>query len=113
MRFPTVHQNGHGTLAVFAESDERRKSEPFRTPPQDGDGSTTLNASLRDFVRAIADEPELARLVDELYFEYHFYFDGLDFGWGQLGMDESNTADDALELMQRLRRQGIRAHFWI
>ena len=21
--------------------------------------------------------------VDELYFEYHYYFDGLDFGWGK------------------------------
>ena len=62
-------------------------------------------------VRAIANEPALARLVDELYFEYHFHFDGRDFGWGKI--DESLTADEALALMQKLRRQGIRAHYWI
>ena len=30
----------------------------------------------------IKDKPELTALVDELYFEYHFWFDDLDFGWG-------------------------------
>lgn len=62
-------------------------------------------------VHAIANDPTLMKLVDELYFEYHFYFDGIDFGWG--AMDPQNTADDALALMQKLRKGGVRAHFWI
>ena len=71
-------------------------------------------------VRAIADHPELAQLVDELYFECHFYFDGNAFGWqyAEPRMTSGDatglpTADLALDLMQRLRRQGVRSHFWI
>lgn len=34
-------------------------------------------------VESIAHLPELSTLIDELYFEYHFYFDGATtFGWG-------------------------------
>mmetsp|Transcript_13845 Transcript_13845/g.28379 ORF Transcript_13845/g.28379 Transcript_13845/m.28379 type:complete len:341 (-) Transcript_13845:356-1378(-) len=33
-------------------------------------------------MEALAERPELAALVDEIFFEYHFKFDGLDFGWG-------------------------------
>ena len=65
---------------------------------------------------AIRRRPEVASRVDEFFFEYHFAFDDLDFGWhsgkGMPGaVDE--TVDDALWLMQRLRRKGIRAHFWV
>ena len=34
-----------------------------------------------EIVEEIARRPELAARVDELFFEYHFDFDGLDFGW--------------------------------
>ena len=61
-------------------------------------------------VEALAERPELAALVDELFFEYHFHFDGLDFGWGKRPRD---SVDDALALMSTLRRLGIRAHFWV
>ena len=64
-------------------------------------------------VHALAKVPELAVLVDELFFEAHFYFDGIEFGWGDLGADRRNTVDDALALMRRLRERGIRSHFWI
>ncbi|CAK9096508.1 unnamed protein product [Durusdinium trenchii] len=64
-------------------------------------------------VEAIAERPELARLVDELYFEYHFEFD-FDFGWGGSNWDGAGrTVDTAMNLMHRLRQAGIRAHFWI
>ena len=122
-----------------------------------------------ELVSRIADnEGGLARLVDELYFEYHFCacvavfkrfvgawawpyglyrplpywpywpvaltvlcltrtvckerdaeFDTLNFGWqthrgGQNFKRWGNrTVDEALALMQRLRRQGVRAHFWV
>ena len=60
---------------------------------------------------AIADRPDIAARVDELFFEYHFHFDGMDFGWGQ----ESVQGDvyTAVGLMHRLRAPGVRAHFWI
>ena len=61
-------------------------------------------------VEAIAERPEIAALIDELYFEYHFYFDGHNFGWGGA---VSGDVDTAVSLMHRLRTLGIRAHFWI
>lgn len=63
-------------------------------------------------VHALAKVPELTRLVDELFFEYHFDFDGIDFGWGK-DIDRTATVDDALALMRKLREQGVRSHFWI
>lgn len=64
-------------------------------------------------VHALAELPELTALVDELFFEDHYYYDGHDFGWGATGSDRANTVDNALRLMQTLRRKGVRAHFWI
>ena len=61
-------------------------------------------------VEAIAERPEIAALIDELYFEYHFYYDGMNFGWGKA---VSGDVDTAMGLMHRLRALGIRAHFWI
>ena len=61
-------------------------------------------------VERIADDPSLAILVDELFFEYHFKFDNLNFGWGK---KIPHSVDDALKLMTKLRRRGIRAHFWV
>ena len=67
-------------------------------------------------VQAIADRKDISRLVDEIFFEYHFYFDNLDFGWQTQhggGSYTTKTVDDALALMQKLRRRGIRSHWWI
>ena len=66
-----------------------------------------------EIVRVIANEPNLTNLVDEIYFEYHFYFDGLDFGWHQVDKAKMGTVDDALALMYKLRSQGVRSHFWV
>jgi|TARA_B100000530_G_scaffold274707_1_gene187593 hypothetical protein len=63
-------------------------------------------------MEAIADRPEIAALVDEIFFEYHFYFDGMDFGWGSRAAYEADV-DTAVGLMHRLRTLGVRAHFWI
>ena len=62
-------------------------------------------------IATITQRPDLAALIDELFFEYHFHFDGLNFGWGSL--PESISVDAALATMHRLRELGIRAHFWI
>ena len=71
------------------------------------DAATLWSESI---VEAIAERPEIAALIDELYFEYHFYFDGHNFGWGSHG---TGDVDTAVSLMHRLRTLGIRAHFWI
>ena len=60
----------------------------------------------------IANCPELADLVDEIFFEYHLYFDRENFGWGA-DTNTGHTVDDALALMTKLRRKGIWSHFWI
>jgi hypothetical protein len=62
-------------------------------------------------IATLTQRPDLAALIDELFFEYHFHFDGLNFGWGSL--PESISVDAALATMHRLRELGIRAHFWI
>ena len=42
-------------------------------------------------MEAIADRPEIAALVDEIFFEYHFYFDGMNFGWGRRAAYEADV----------------------
>ena len=79
----------------------------------------TSHSTELDIVRAIADNPVLTRLVDEVYFEYHFLADNLTIGWQTQNWNQSeihyttDTVDDALGLMQRLRRRGVRSHFWV
>ena len=51
-----------------------------------------------DIVRRIARDPDLAALVDEIFFEYHFWFDGLNFGWGHYKPAVMGTVDDAIKL---------------
>jgi len=68
-------------------------------------------------IHALLNDAYLASLVDELFFEYHFYeahwYPGWFFTREQLRSGTIPNVDDALELMQRLRRMGIRAHFWV
>lgn len=60
-------------------------------------------------MEAIVDSEALLGLIDEVFFEYHFKVQP-EFGWGN---SMNATVNDALRLMQRLRMQGVRAHFWI
>jgi len=65
-------------------------------------------------IATITQRPDLAALIDELFFEYHFHFDGLNFGWGAVKKAVPKpSVDAALATMHRLRELGIRAHFWI
>ena len=69
--------------------------------------NTPMEMEIIDVIRNMSD------LVDEFYFEYHYYYDGLNFGWGTLDeVRDEHNADSALRLMSELRRAGIRAHFW-
>ena len=55
--------------------------------------------------------PRCPLSITHLFFECHFEFYGLDFGWGSSpGMA---TVDECLAAMFQLRAKGIRAHFWI
>ena len=62
-------------------------------------------------MQTLALRPKLASLIDEIFIEYHFYFDGNDFGWGT--RDITGDVDSALAMMYKLRTLGVRAHFWI
>jgi hypothetical protein len=62
-------------------------------------------------IGTLTQRPDLAALIDELFFEYHFHFDNLDIGWGPIPV--SISVDAALATMHRLRELGIRAHFWV
>ena len=76
-------------------------------------------------INALLEDPALAALVDELFFEYHFHWEGGAHakGPGPWGWTQStnttrrnylpDSVDDALAVMRRLREVGIRAHFWI
>ena len=66
----------------------------------------------RQIATELAEIPDLGALVDDFFFEWHYHFDGRDFGWGQLD-PRMNWVDDALALMQKLRRRGVRAHWWV
>jgi len=106
----SVNQSVHGELA--GDNSFLRmlplavKPEDFVVVKVDIDGGPELN-----ILEAIAARPELAELVDEIFFEYHFDFDGNFFGWAP--EIEHGTVDDAIKLMSRLRERGIRSHFWI
>ena len=95
---------GEGDFLRRLTADTRK--EDFVAVKVDIDGGPEM-----EIVRKIADTPELAELIDELFFECHFKFDGLDFGWGSSpGMA---TVDECLAVMFQLRAKGIRAHFWV
>jgi len=73
---------------------------------------------------AVLNRPELRRLVDEVFWDNQFYFDGLEFGWHIRSIEEvpgSRDAgvpirmdvDGALAVMSKFREAGIRSHFWV
>ena len=119
-----------GAYALARSTDENKsflrklkataRKEDFVALKVDIDGGPELA-----IVEAIANRPELAELVDEIFFEYHFYFDGITGpGWlirrpgvrgrrSKFAIETNATVDDALGLMARLRARGIRSHFWV
>lgn len=89
-------------------------------------------------VEEIAAQPRLYELVDELFFEYHFHVDdstqanhprprrerehcakraaamSANERFKFQGYAQScDTVDEAISLMQKLRRRGVRSHFWV
>ena len=75
----------------------------------------------RDGAEYDFNEPQLSALVDEVFFEYHLRVDDASpprqatcgKRSAQNAEGRCDTPTDAIELMQKLRRLGIRSHFWI
>jgi len=96
------HPNGAVALLKAAA-----KPEDFVVVKMDID-----NAQLEhSIVNELLSDRSFAELVDEFFFEYHFVFDNIEFGWGRQG--KGHTVDEALRVMRRLRTSGIRSHFWV
>lgn len=66
-------------------------------------------------VSRILETPELARLIDELFFEYHYYAPEMKMLRANVKMTRGSheRVDRAIARMQALRRLGIRSHFWV
>lgn len=112
---PSWLQNPGNFLAMLNETARPSDFVALKVDIEGQQGSAEL-----EVVRAIAETPQLAKLVDEVFFEYHFWFDGLDFGWvpkddrrEQKKLLAQGNVDDALRLLRQLREKGIRSHFWI
>ncbi len=65
----------------------------------------------------IAHSPHLASLIDEFFFELHFRCEIMMYcGWHDKMPEQFHglklDRPHAMELFQKMRRQGIRAHFW-
>eukprot|EP00930_Biecheleria_cincta_P014646 TRINITY_DN12510_c0_g1_i2.p1 TRINITY_DN12510_c0_g1~~TRINITY_DN12510_c0_g1_i2.p1 ORF type:complete len:369 (-),score=58.04 TRINITY_DN12510_c0_g1_i2:81-1187(-) len=82
------------------------KPEDFVVVKLDIDGGPEF-----EIAYAICEQPDLYMRVDEIFFEYHFNFDGLNFGWGRA--NPLHTVDHAIAVMRCLRERGVRSHFWI
>ena len=66
-------------------------------------------------MQQIAADPELASLVDELFYEHHVHLSPLArMGWSGKTLRTTNlTLSDSYAFFSRLRNLGIRAHSWV
>lgn len=55
----------------------------------------------------------LGKLIDHFYFEDHVNQKELQSEWTALGQNVSGTVEGSLQLMTKIRQQGIAAHFWV
>lgn len=62
-----------------------------------------------NMVQSILNNPTLAELIDEFFFEYHYESPIMAQWWGHT---KEKGLGHALHLFYRLRSKGIRAHFW-
>ena len=107
VKYMTHFYNTPVTAAEFESSLSAVKEEDFVVVKLDID-NTKAELEIVDVIK------KNARLIDEFFFEYHFYFDGLNFGWGDLSrLKSTHNVTTAVRLMTDLRRLGIRSHFWI
>lgn len=110
---PVAGDDGSASSAI-ALLHEVARPEDFVAIKVDIDGGPEL-----EIVRGILGNASTLALVDEIFFEFHFWFDNMDFGWntrkGGKNWRKSGhyTVDDALRLFRQFRERGVRAHFWI
>ena len=58
----------------------------------------------------LLEDEDMLRLVDQFYFEHHVNVAEMEKFWGNT---MKGTIEDSFSLMQRLRKKGIAAHFWV
>jgi hypothetical protein len=64
---------------------------------------------------SILANPDIAELIDEFFFELHFNCPMLKGCWGSVPESVAGLKLDrvnAMQLFQKIRHMGIRAHFW-
>ena len=70
-----------------------------------------------EIIRRLVDDPELLELVDEFFFEHHFWLPEMNLVWyGKPYPSPAPTADtlaDSYKLFLALREKGVRAHAWV
>lgn len=64
-----------------------------------------------EFIRQVMSDPQVAALVDELFFEHHVNFKPMQPDWHTA--NEIQQLSDSYEIFTRLRQLGIRAHSWV
>mmetsp|Transcript_32118 Transcript_32118/g.91078 ORF Transcript_32118/g.91078 Transcript_32118/m.91078 type:complete len:402 (-) Transcript_32118:449-1654(-) len=67
-------------------------------------------------IMQLLDDPQLAALIDELFWENHVGQHPMEYwGWGRLKSLPSgvSTMKDSYSIFTRLRKLGIRAHSWV
>ncbi|KAL4430875.1 hypothetical protein ABPG75_006131 [Micractinium tetrahymenae] len=62
------------------------------------------------FMRAIAEDAELRRLIGELHFEMHYTHRDMALWFGDSGGNV--TISDVLTMFRELRQEGLRLHYW-
>ena len=70
------------------------------------------------FEQLLSDNDDISRLVDEFFFELHFRCEVMmPCGWGDKIPEKHNSLYldriSVLEAFTKLRRKGVRAHFWV
>lgn len=66
-------------------------------------------------IKQVVNDPQLAVLIDELYFEHHVSGSPMQHrGWGNIpGVHLGGDIVDSYKLFTKLRELGIRAHSWV
>ncbi len=105
---PIIHfYNTPVSASEFEHAIKRCRRSDFVVVKLDID-NTNIEMKIMEVIERHAD------LVDELFFEYHYYFDDMNFGWGKLqNIKHAHNVTSAIQLMTHLRQKGIRAHFWV
>ncbi|GBF93703.1 hypothetical protein Rsub_06806 [Raphidocelis subcapitata] len=63
-------------------------------------------------LKALTEDPEAVKLVDEFFFEHHVNFPPMRPYWGGT-LDEGIGLAESMQLFLEIRKKGVRAHSWV